>query len=188
MRRGRERAHARASRPSAAPHSLVWRAPPSAWARTRARHARGRASAHALSTCSHHALSRGRAPPCPPRRRDHCIGGVRRGLRRARIGCASGYASRGRASRRTGCGGDLARAPRVGAISRCRRWGWHCTTKQQRIIRHETLRPVSGIRQRPRFRRRRGSPKSKKKCLHFSICACHPCAGAMLIFSVSFQF
>ena len=24
--------------------------------------------------------------------------------------------------------------------------------------------------------------------LHFSICACHPCAGAMLIFSVSFQF
>lgn len=27
-----------------------------------------------------------------------------------------------------------------------------------------------------------------KKLLHFSICACHPCAGAMLIFSVSFQF
>ena len=25
-------------------------------------------------------------------------------------------------------------------------------------------------------------------CLHFSICACHPCAGAMLIFSISFQF
>ena len=25
-------------------------------------------------------------------------------------------------------------------------------------------------------------------CLHFSICACHPCAGAMLIFSASFQF
>ena len=24
-------------------------------------------------------------------------------------------------------------------------------------------------------------------CLHFSICACHPCAGAMLIFSASFQ-
>ena len=24
--------------------------------------------------------------------------------------------------------------------------------------------------------------------LRFSICACHPCAGAMLIFSVSFQF
>ena len=24
-------------------------------------------------------------------------------------------------------------------------------------------------------------------CLHLSICACHPCAGAMLIFSVSFQ-
>ena len=24
-----------------------------------------------------------------------------------------------------------------------------------------------------------------KNCLHFSICACHPCAGAMLIFSVS---
>ena len=28
----------------------------------------------------------------------------------------------------------------------------------------------------------------QKNCLHFSICACHPCAGAMLIFSVSFQF
>ena len=25
-------------------------------------------------------------------------------------------------------------------------------------------------------------------CLHFSICACHPSAGAMLIFSASFQF
>ena len=25
-------------------------------------------------------------------------------------------------------------------------------------------------------------------CLHFSICACHPCAGAMLIFSASFNF
>ena len=25
-------------------------------------------------------------------------------------------------------------------------------------------------------------------CLHFSMCACHPCAGAMLIFSVSLQF
>ena len=27
-----------------------------------------------------------------------------------------------------------------------------------------------------------------KNVIHFSICACHPCAGAMLIFSVSFQF
>jgi len=27
-----------------------------------------------------------------------------------------------------------------------------------------------------------------KDCVHFSICACHPCAGAMIIFSVSFQF
>ena len=25
-------------------------------------------------------------------------------------------------------------------------------------------------------------------CLHFSICACHPFAGAMLIYYVSFQF
>ena len=31
-------------------------------------------------------------------------------------------------------------------------------------------------------------PKRKKNCVRFSICACHPCAGAMLIFSVSFQF
>ena len=28
----------------------------------------------------------------------------------------------------------------------------------------------------------------EKNLDHFSICACHPCAGAMLIFSVSFQF
>ena len=32
----------------------------------------------------------------------------------------------------------------------------------------------------------RGTAPSKN-CVHFSICACHPCAGAMLIFSVSFQ-
>ena len=30
--------------------------------------------------------------------------------------------------------------------------------------------------------------KRKKNLDHFSIYACHPCAGAMLIFSVSFQF
>jgi hypothetical protein len=29
---------------------------------------------------------------------------------------------------------------------------------------------------------------TNKKSDTFSICACHPCAGAMLIFSVSFQF
>ena len=29
---------------------------------------------------------------------------------------------------------------------------------------------------------------TNKACLRFSICACHPCAGAMLILSVSFQF
>ena len=27
-----------------------------------------------------------------------------------------------------------------------------------------------------------------KNLIHFPICACHPCAGAMLIFSASFQF
>ena len=32
------------------------------------------------------------------------------------------------------------------------------------------------------------SDDPQKNLLHFSICACHPCAGAMLIFSVSFQF
>ena len=26
------------------------------------------------------------------------------------------------------------------------------------------------------------------RCLHFSICACHPCGGAMLVFSASFNF
>ena len=35
---------------------------------------------------------------------------------------------------------------------------------------------------------RKGKRNSAKNILHFSICACHPCAGAMLIFSVSFQF
>ena len=30
--------------------------------------------------------------------------------------------------------------------------------------------------------------KKEKNLDHFSIYACHPCAGAMLIFSVSFQF
>ena len=30
--------------------------------------------------------------------------------------------------------------------------------------------------------------RAKAKSDTFSICACHPCAGAMLIFSVSFQF
>ena len=33
-----------------------------------------------------------------------------------------------------------------------------------------------------------GGEGRKKNLDHFSICACHPCAGAMLIFSVSFQF
>jgi hypothetical protein len=32
------------------------------------------------------------------------------------------------------------------------------------------------------------SDSQKQQNLHFSICACHPCAGAMLIFSVSFEF
>ena len=31
------------------------------------------------------------------------------------------------------------------------------------------------------------APLGKTIWNHFSICACHPCAGAMLIFSVSFQ-
>ena len=38
------------------------------------------------------------------------------------------------------------------------------------------------------LRSRCRSQREKKKCDTFSICACHPCAGAMLIFSVSFQF
>ena len=37
-------------------------------------------------------------------------------------------------------------------------------------------------------RRETTTTRTKKKCDTFSICACHPCAGAMLIFSVSFQF
>ena len=34
----------------------------------------------------------------------------------------------------------------------------------------------------------RESDDGRRSCLHFSIGACHPCAGAMLIFSVSLQF
>ena len=37
-------------------------------------------------------------------------------------------------------------------------------------------------------RRQRRRVRGVKDFVHFSICACHPCAGAMLIFSVSFQF
>jgi len=33
-----------------------------------------------------------------------------------------------------------------------------------------------------------GFNQTEHKSDTFSICACHPCAGAMLIFSVSFQF
>ena len=46
----------------------------------------------------------------------------------------------------------------------------------------------------PRQTAREGEQKvakdaeNKKNVIHFSICACHPCAGAMLILSVSFQF
>jgi hypothetical protein len=36
--------------------------------------------------------------------------------------------------------------------------------------------------------RENGLISPHKNLDHFSICACHPCAGAMLIFSVSFQF
>ena len=35
---------------------------------------------------------------------------------------------------------------------------------------------------------RSDSNSAYSNCLHFSMCACHPCAGAVLIFSVSFQF
>ena len=35
--------------------------------------------------------------------------------------------------------------------------------------------------------RKHGLSESQKKWIAFSIYACHPCAGAMLIFSVSFQ-
>ena len=41
---------------------------------------------------------------------------------------------------------------------------------------------------------KKANPPNKRKTqqpknlLHFSICACHPCAGAVLIFSVLFQF
>ena len=38
----------------------------------------------------------------------------------------------------------------------------------------------------PRGLRRRGDLEVEN-CLLFSMCACHPCAGAMLIFSVSLQ-
>ncbi len=58
--------------------------------------------------------------------------------------------------------------------------------------------PVAGVRGRLLLADARPAPaqtatvdtakRLSKDCLHFSICACHPCAGAMLIFPVSFQF
>ena len=48
--------------------------------------------------------------------------------------------------------------------------------------------PLNPCRNPPFARLERAPAGGKKNCLHFSICACHPCAGAMLIFSVSFQF
>ena len=52
---------------------------------------------------------------------------------------------------------------------------------------------AAAARSLPRARRLRSPLQNgrngKQKNVHtFSICACHPCAGAMLIFSVSFQF
>ena len=55
--------------------------------------------------------------------------------------------------------------------------------------------PIMAASEAPRQRHLHGATRRKaclgaiaKKSVHFSICACHPCAGAMLIFSVSFQF
>jgi hypothetical protein len=59
------------------------------------------------------------------------------------------------------------------------------------------LHPKTAPNQKPNRKERRRRQRStnfgrseeeKKNLDHFSIYACHPCAGAMLIFSVSFQF
>ena len=47
---------------------------------------------------------------------------------------------------------------------------------------------VNPLRQKRNKKMMKEAPEEKKNLDHFSICACHPCAGAMLIFSVSFQF
>jgi hypothetical protein len=48
---------------------------------------------------------------------------------------------------------------------------------------------ATGIRPAMNEQRQEGAEEqTNKKSDTFSICACHPCAGAMLIFSVSFQF
>ena len=49
--------------------------------------------------------------------------------------------------------------------------------------RHQTRGSSSGNSHRDRA----GILALDENCLHFSICACHPCAEAMLIFSVPFQ-
>ena len=47
------------------------------------------------------------------------------------------------------------------------------------MYRTNMLMPEDGAKEQRRWR--------EQTCFHFSICACHPCAGTMLIFSVSFQ-
>ena len=67
---------------------------------------------------------------------------------------------------------------------------------EQRVVQSPTLQQppptrVTESRDTPQvidFSEFAGYIKETKNCVHFSICACHPCAGAMLIFSVSFQF
>ena len=62
------------------------------------------------------------------------------------------------------------------------------------VLREKQTRRIHTRGQVPRFRKLQHCvvltlhEATQKNCLHFSICACHPCAGAMLIFSVSFQF
>lgn len=55
----------------------------------------------------------------------------------------------------------------------------------ERAEEHEARKNKRAARSRSNKER---MPRAKKNLDHFSICACHPCAGAMLIFSVSFQF
>nr|XP_004500750.2 auxin-induced protein 6B-like [Cicer arietinum] len=55
-------------------------------------------------------------------------------------------------------------------------------TRENEMQKKETN--VKGENERKKMK----GKKDQKNLDHFSICACHPCAGAMLIFSVSFQF
>lgn len=91
---------------------------------------------------------------------------------------------------------------------RIKKRGWYACSLHHDLVKDDELEQGGGQDSAIRWRGARGAvaisqstPCGQNKSMdrsvshllqknldHFSICACHPCAGAMLIFSVSFQF